>query len=86
MKTAVSLIIGFDLLGLISYLCFCFLMDADVALCEYPCFVKVHLTSLLKESEEVGITREWKKAAKVLLFFFFFSGVITNLTETSAEA
>lgn len=57
-------------------------MDANVALlCEYPCFVKLRLTSLLMESEELRITGEWRKAAKVV----FVSGIITNLMKASAE-
>ena len=55
-------------------------MDANVALCEYLCCVKVRVTSLLMESEELGITGEWRKAAKVI----FVSGIVTNLTEASA--
>jgi len=32
-------------------------------------------------SEELGITAEWRKAAKVI----FVSGIITNITKASAE-
>lgn len=74
-----SLIVGFDLVGLIAYLCFCFLMDANGALCEFPFFVKIHLT-LLVGNEELGTTGEWRKAAKVI----FVTGIITNITEASA--
>lgn len=56
-------------------------MDANVAFCEYPYFVKVCLTSLRMESEELGVTGEWRKAAKVI----FVSGIVTNLMEAPTE-
>lgn len=72
MQTTVSLIVDLDLVGLIPYLCFCFLVDGNVALCEHFCFVKVCLTSLLTEGEEFGLTGEWRKTAKVT----FVSGIV----------
>lgn len=59
-------------MGLIPYLCFCFLMDGNVALREHFCFAKVCLTSLLIENEELGLTGEWRKTPKVT----FVSGII----------
>lgn len=82
MQTTVSLIVDLDLVGLIPCLCFCFLVDGNVALCEHFCFVKVCLTSLLTEGEEFGLTGEWRKTAKVT----FVSGIVKKkLTESSAE-
>lgn len=63
----VSLIVGLDLVGLIPYLCFCFLMDGNVALCEHFSIIKVCLTSLLTENEKFGLTGGWRKTAKVTL-------------------